>query len=725
MKKAGTSVFFVVFFVFLILTAIMPAQGSATTKTMYWTDWDTGKIQRANPDGTGVEDVVSGLSGPGGIAIDVAGGKMYWCDYTIHVNSTIKRANLDGSGVEVLVTNLHAPRGIALDIAGDKMYWSQTGGGTNKIQRANLDGSDVETLLYGPEAGDVALNLPEGKIYWPDARNQSSIRRSNLDGTDVEIVISGLDAPMGIALDKLNSMIYWTERYQNKIIRAKLDGTSVEVVITAGPGYMAGIALDLPNGKVYWTNTHTDKIRRANLDGTGLEDLVTTGLLDTRYITIALEPEPITLLGIEIVGPEEVPENFSASYRALAYYSTGSRRDVTDSTIWSVEPDTYATIDDNGLLRTKDIETPEDITIYAECTIDDVTFEAEMMVQIILSHTLYVPSEYETIQTAIDNCVDGDVVIVAPRSYTGEGNRDIDFLGKAITVRSTNPEDPNIVATTIIDCQNKGCGFYFYSGENSKSVLDGFTITNGYGSDSGGGVYCWKSNPKIINCNITGNRAKYCGGGMFNNYSNPTLINCNFSKNHAPDRGGAIWCHSGSSPHLTNCRFIQNSAGSGGAISGGGSPTLTNCTFTGNSVVNNGGAIHSVDSSPRLTNCTFSDNSAERGGGLYSYRSNPILTNCILGGNEAQEGPEIHLRLRSSASVSYTALQDGQAAIYVDGSSMIDWGKSNIDADPCFADPCNGDYRLLPISPCIDAGDKMETTMVSLWLIWGRMRLLH
>ncbi|GAG96895.1 unnamed protein product, partial [marine sediment metagenome] len=91
--------------------------------------------------------------------------------------------------------------------------------------------------------------------------------------------------------------------------------------------------------------------------------------------------------------------------------------------------------------------------------------------------------DYANIQDAIDAAVDGDVVIVAPDTYTGDGNRDIDFHGKAITVRSIDPNDPNIVAATIIDCQgtffDPHRGFYFHSNEDANSILEGFTITNG------------------------------------------------------------------------------------------------------------------------------------------------------------------------------------------------------------------------------------------------------
>ena len=113
---------------------------------VYWTDTGTDKIQRANLDGSGVEDLVTtGLGSPIGLALNLGVGKMYWTDVR---TEKIQRANLDGSGVEDLVTTgLGNPTGLALDLDAGKMYWTDRG--TVKIQRANLDGSGVEDLVTG------------------------------------------------------------------------------------------------------------------------------------------------------------------------------------------------------------------------------------------------------------------------------------------------------------------------------------------------------------------------------------------------------------------------------------------------------------------------------------------------------------------------------------------------------------------------------------------------
>ena len=123
---------------------------------MYWAENNLKKLQRANLDGTVVENLVTtGLSAPYGLVLDVAGGKMYWTDRGA---GKIQRAHLDGSNVEDLVTTgLSSPLGITLDVAGGKMYWADNG--TDKIQRANLDGSNVEDLITTGLAAPIFIAL--------------------------------------------------------------------------------------------------------------------------------------------------------------------------------------------------------------------------------------------------------------------------------------------------------------------------------------------------------------------------------------------------------------------------------------------------------------------------------------------------------------------------------------------------------------------------------------
>jgi uncharacterized protein YjbI with pentapeptide repeats len=278
----------------LVAEATSGTQGGFATGKMYWTDRSTHKIQRANLDGTNVEDLITGLNDPINIALDVAAGKMYWGNQDSPPPVKIQRANLDGTNVEDLVTTgVSDPIGIALDVAAGKMYWADV---FRPIRRANLDGTNVEDLvpvtmgLNRPFG--IALDVAAGKIYWTD-QALHNIQRANLDGTNVEELVTGLGdpthpinphltGPTGIALDLTSSpkKIYWIVPGTRKIQRANLDGTNVEDLVATGATNYAGIALDVAGGKMYFTqsNSFGGRTRRANLDGTNVEDLVTTGL---------------------------------------------------------------------------------------------------------------------------------------------------------------------------------------------------------------------------------------------------------------------------------------------------------------------------------------------------------------------------------------------------------------------------------------------------------------
>ena len=295
------------------------------------------------------------------------------------------------------------------------------------------------------------------------------------------------------------------------------------------------------------------------------------------------------------------------------------------------------------------------------CDPQGASARREVVVALYVGPTLDVPGEYPTIQGAIDAAADGDFVMIADGTYTGMGNKDLDFGGKAITVRSASGNP----ALCIIDCEGQGRGFTFHNDEGQDAVVAGLTITNGHVvEDGGGGLYFDGSDPTLINCRITENIAS-TGGGIRCHYSDPTLTNCSITKNIASYSGGGVSCGD-SDPMITNCVIMAN-----GATDGGG--------------------LFCMDSSPTITNSTMTGNAAgSHGGGVFCSNSNPTFTNCILRADTPQE-----IYLHSGSPVAtYCNVQGGTGEPW--------FGTGCIDADPLFA--FSDDLRLMPGSPCIDAG---------------------
>ncbi len=261
------------------------------TLKLYWTTGD--KIQRADVDGSNIQDLLTDKKGIRGIALDVAGGKMYWCvNWDLNdpdVIPKIQRANLDGTNIQDIVTSVGSPEGIALDVAGGKMYWTDTGNwrdqAPSKIQRANLDGTNIQDIIIGVEyPNGIALDVAGGKMYWTDT-GTNKIQRANLDGTNIQDLVTSGEYPNGIALDVAGGKMYWTDTGTNKIQRANLDGTNIQDIVTSVEAPQ-GIALDVAGGKMYWTDcqgaaflegdiSFDGQIQRANLDSSHLEDVVT------------------------------------------------------------------------------------------------------------------------------------------------------------------------------------------------------------------------------------------------------------------------------------------------------------------------------------------------------------------------------------------------------------------------------------------------------------------
>ncbi|TDJ54784.1 MAG: hypothetical protein E2O40_06845 [Planctomycetota bacterium] len=214
-------------------------------------------------------------------------------------------------------------------------------------------------------------------------------------------------------------------------------------------------------------------------------------------------------------------------------------------------------------------------------------------------------------------------------------------------------------------------------------------------TDSGGGGALF-GGVIVTNCTFIENTTAWRGGAM---WTSGTISQCVFIDNTAPnDLGGALYINNATGA-VTDCIFEGNHAARGGAIANRNSPTvIANCAFAANSSDGHGGAIDNVDNdpfvpnAPLIVNCTFGGNSAgASGGGIFNQAladDPPVLTNCILWGNSPDQISSAFV-----PDVRYSNVEGG-------------WpGAGNIDADPMFVDPDNGDLRLSPGSPCIDAGD--------------------
>ncbi len=276
---------------------------------------------------------------------------------------------------------------------------------------------------------------------------------------------------------------------------------------------------------------------------------------------------------------------------------------------------------------------------------------------------MHVPGDFPTIQAGINAAQDGDEVVVADGVYTGPGNRNVVFAGKAITLRSENGP-----TNCIIDCESLGRGFIFFELDTPATVVDGFTITNGLGHP-GGAIYAYYfSSPTIANCIIIGNTGDdYGGGGIYCAMCFSTITNTIITGNTALGDGGGIYID-------------------------GGDPMITNSLISGNTADSVGGGMFTYSGNPTITNSIIAGNTAANvaGGGYFGGESNPTITNSVVWGNGSEQ---LFIDQSSTLVVSYSNIQGG-------------WrGTANIDDDPLFVDPDNDEYRLSPDSPCIDGAD--------------------
>ncbi len=257
---------------------------------MYWVDISSGRLFRSTR--TTAENIVPNVQNATGIAMHAAQQKIYWMEKTGERSGKIRRANLDGSNVQLVKELTSVPRELTLDTVQNKLYLTNSWG---KIQRMNFDGSGFQpNLITGlNEPKHLAVDISGGKVYWTEP---GSIWRANLNGKNREQLLTNLGELGGLAI--ANGRMYWTEQNKHnqtigRVRRATLTGSHVTTLATLMSVPM-GIAVDPAGRRLYWTNSR-GRIQRASLTGEHLQNVV-TGLGMPASLALGVAPEVGTLV---------------------------------------------------------------------------------------------------------------------------------------------------------------------------------------------------------------------------------------------------------------------------------------------------------------------------------------------------------------------------------------------------------------------------------------------
>jgi hypothetical protein len=226
-----------------------------------------------------------------------------------------------------------------------------------------------------------------------------------------------------------------------------------------------------------------------------------------------------------------------------------------------------------------------------------------------------------SIQTALWQCATNDTILVGAGIY----HENLSWpLCQGIDLISEHGAD-----TTVIDGDSSGTVITMITNTDSTTLINGFTVTNGFATD-GGGLRLANSNPILSEMIISNNTASE-GGGIYCHNSRPQLLNTTITWNLAKPSsssgtgsGGGIYCTGNSDLHLTDIALTFNTA-EPGALGGDG----------------RGGGICCNNSSLNLTNVTISDNTAEgfnalgcggdgSGGGIYCCNNSNLMLNDVM-----------------------------------------------------------------------------------------------
>ena len=267
---------------------------------------------------------------------------------------------------------------------------------------------------------------------------------------------------------------------------------------------------------------------------------------------------------------------------------------------------------------------------------------------------------YNDLQIAIALAQSGDTLIVYPGTYFGR----IKFNGKRIHLRSLDPTDPQVVASTVIESYGED-GVTFNTGEDASTILDGFTIRN-----SRYGVYCSGASPTIKNCLITNSTSH----GFYSVDSSPTLTGCIITRNASY----GIYCKNSPSTRVADSQITHN-AGPGLYFETCPSSSIMRSAFT-----DNGGQGVYCRFSPDLTiaHCTIVNNEAgaDSTGGLYCRDSSfAVITDCTIKDNS---GHGLYCRASSETDISHCEMANNAGmGLQCSGSAQVEVRHCRIEAN--------------------------------------------
>ncbi|MFN8547619.1 MAG: right-handed parallel beta-helix repeat-containing protein [Candidatus Eisenbacteria bacterium] len=313
--------------------------------------------------------------------------------------------------------------------------------------------------------------------------------------------------------------------------------------------------------------------------------------------------------------------------------------------------------------------------------------------------TFRVPSESPTIQAAIDSAAVNDTVQVAPGTYRGDGNRDLNFHGKDLVVYSEGG-----AAATILDVEGNidapHRGVTFDSGETRAALFQGFTIVNGFKAAqpslrggradprhdlSAGGILVQYSSPVLRDLVISRCQSDYAGGGVEIELNSEALVeNVRIEGCVSNQIGGGLSVERLAAPELINVVVVGNFAPDGGGVSvGPAHPVFRGLLIAGNAAFSRGGGLFCTGfAQVELERATIWNNCGGRGAEIFAEAASPVLARCSV-----VDSSQVEFDLTG-------AVEFDQACRFVDPRFCA-------PVDCANAPTIEGDYRVASASICL------------------------